>query len=189
MACCCGRDRVRTRSNGTLDSDRRRRVQSRCCGIRLNLAVANRPRQAAVEIGAGRDGRRVVWYVCRAAWSVWRREHRPQTLVRRRGGMGRTVRWARAAGEERDWMRRAGLRQCMDHDAVGGCGLDLGRARGLVAAAVVMRRRAGGEGTAPLSLSLALPRTRRRWLPLYQRGRSGAETVCRLQSVANGLCS
>jgi hypothetical protein len=32
--------------------------------------------------------------------------------------MRRAVRWARAMGEERDWMRRAGLRQCMDHDAV-----------------------------------------------------------------------
>lgn len=165
MACCCGRDRVRTRSNGTLDSDRRRRVQSRCCGVCLNLAVANRPRQAAVEIGAGRDGRRVVWYVCRAAWSVWRREHRPQTLVRRRGGMGRTVRWARAVGEERDWMRRAGLRQCMDHDAVGGCGLTdehEGWSRRAVVRRLETRRRAGGEGTAPLSLSLARPRTRRR---------------------------
>ena len=110
---------MRTRSNCTLGSGRRG-GQSR--GVGLNLGVASRPRQAAVEIGAGRDGGTVWCYVCRAAWSVWCREHRPQTHIRRRGGMGRTVRWARAVGEERDWMRRAGLRQCMDHDAVGGCG-------------------------------------------------------------------
>lgn len=82
---------MRTRSNGTLDSGRKE-VGS-CCWVRLNLAVANRPRQAAVEIGAGRDGRRVWCYVCRAAWSVWRREHRPQTLVRaaRRDGADSAV--------------------------------------------------------------------------------------------------
>ena len=142
---------MRTRSNGTLDSDRRG-VQS--WSVRLNLAAANGPRQAAVGIGAGRDGRRVWWYVCRAAWSVWRREHRRRRSSGRRGGMGRTVRWARAVGEERDWMRRAGLRQCMDHDAVGGCGLSdehEGWSR------VLRRRRAGGgerrEGCAPLSQS------------------------------------
>ena len=57
--------------------------------------------------------------------------------------MGRTVRWARAVGEERDWMRRAGLRQCMDRDAVGGCGLS-DEHEGW-SSAVLRRRRAGGE--------------------------------------------
>ena len=190
MACCCGRDRVRARSNGTLDSGRKE-VGS-CCRVRLNLAVANRPRQAAVEIGAGRDARRVWCYVCRAAWSVWRREHRPQTLVRRRGGMGRTVRWARAVGEERDWMRRAGLRQCMDHDAVGGCGLsDEHEGCEGWSSAVLRRRRAGGERRVRAVVAV-------RWLCLARggvayhvcwRGRSGAETVCRLQRVVHGLCS
>ena len=107
----------------------------------------------------------------------------------RRRGMGRTVRWARAVGEERDWMRRAGLRQCMDHDAVGGCGLS-DEHEGW-SWAVLRRRRAGGERRVRAVVAV-------RWLCLARggvdyhvcwRGRSGAETVCRLQRVVHGLCS
>ena len=107
----------------------------------------------------------------------------------RRGGMGRTVRWARAVGEERDWMRRAGLRQCMDHDAVGGCGLS-DEHEGW-SWAVLRRRRAGGERRVRAVVAV-------RWLSLARggvddhacwTGRSGAETVCRLQRAVNGLCS
>ena len=78
---------------------------------------------------------------------------------------------------------------CMDHDAVGGCGLS-DEHEGW-SSAVLRRRRAGGErGCAPL---VAV-----RWLSLARggvddhvcwRGRSGAETVCRLQRAVNGLCS
>jgi hypothetical protein len=97
---------VRTRGTCTLGVGRK---GGRSGYVGLNLAVAMRPRQAAIGIGAGRDGRRVCGDVWRTALSVWRIEHRPQTRIRRRGGMGRAVQWARAVEEERDWMRCAGL--------------------------------------------------------------------------------
>lgn len=64
------------------------------------------------------------------------RRHQPQSHRgrRRRVGTVRTEQWAGAVREERDWMRRrAGLRQCMDHDAGSGCGcLSTTRARRLL---------------------------------------------------------
>lgn len=47
------------------------------------------------------------------------------------------------------WMRRAGLRQCMDHDAVA-----VGQARGLVGGEEMRPRRAGGEEAAGIAPSV-----------------------------------
>jgi hypothetical protein len=64
------------RSKYTLGAGRKDRQGGRS---RLNLAVAIRPRQAVVEIGDGRNEKRLWSYVCRAALlSVWRKEQHPQ---------------------------------------------------------------------------------------------------------------